>query len=109
MARFYGEIGYGETTETPPGSGVWVDTIMEYTYQGDVVRDSRRVDGHEKVNEDVVISNSISVVADKYLVENFLNIKYVRWNGGLWTVTTIQVQSPRLIMQIGSVYNGPTA
>jgi hypothetical protein len=109
MARFHGEIGYGESIETPPESGIWVDKITEFTYQGDIIRNSRRVDNNEKINEDVVISNSVSIVADEYAVENFLNIKYVRWSGGLWTVTTIQVESPRLIMQLGSVYNGPTA
>jgi hypothetical protein len=109
MARFYGEIGYGESIETPPGSGVWVDKVTEFTYQGDIVRNFRRVDGKEKINEDVVISNAVSIVADEYAVENFLKIKYVRWSGGLWTVTTIEVQSPRLIMQLGSVYNGQTA
>lgn len=107
MARFYGEVGYGTPVENPPGSGVWVDVITEFTYQGDVIRNTRQLEG-DRVNEDIVVSNSISIVADQYAVENFFNIKYVRWSGVLWTVTTVEVRSPRLILSIGSVYNGPT-
>ena len=108
MARFYGEVGYGTPVENPPDSGIWVDVITEFTYQGDVIRNTRQMEVGEKVNEDIVISNSISIVADQYAIENFFNIKYVRWSGVLWTVTTVEVRSPRLILSIGSVYNGPT-
>jgi hypothetical protein len=109
MARFYGEIGYGEPVEDPPDSGVWVDKMTEYPYQGDVIRNTRQLGNAEKVNRDVVVANSISVVADKLANENFFNIKYLRWGGVLWAVTTVEVRSPRLILSLGSVYNGPTA
>jgi hypothetical protein len=62
----------------------------------------------ESVNDDITVANSISVVADEYAFEHFFNIKYIRWAGVLWTVTTVEVQSPRLILSLGSVYNGPT-
>jgi hypothetical protein len=108
MARFYGEVGYGESVETPPESGVWIDQITEFTYQGDVIRNTRQLDNLEKINEDVIVANSISIVADQYAIDNFINIKYVRWAGVLWTVSTVEVRSPRLILNLGSVYNGPT-
>lgn len=108
MARFSGEVGYGESVENPPGSGNWVDEITELPYKGDVIRNSRNLEQGEKANADVVVSNSISVVADQYAIEHFFNIKYVRWAGVLWTVTTVEVRTPRLILSLGSVYNGPT-
>jgi len=109
MARFFGEVGYAEdTVENPPGSGIWVDEIVEFQYQGDVIRNSRQLDSGEKVNEDISVSNSISIVADEYAVEHFFKIRYVRWAGRLWTVTTVEVRAPRLILSLGSVYNGPT-
>ena len=108
MARFYGEVGYGESVETPPNSGVWKDVITEYVYQGDVIRNARQLENTGDVINDVIVANSISIVSDQYAIDNFMNIKYVRWNGGLWTVTTIEVRSPRLILNLGSVYNGPT-
>jgi len=108
MARFYGEVGYGEPVETPPNSGVWVDVITEYTYQGDVIRNARMLENTGDVISDVTVANSISIVADQYAIDNFITIKYVRWAGVLWTVSTIEVRSPRLILNLGSVYNGPT-
>lgn len=108
MARFFGEVGYGNSVETPPGSGVWVDKVVEFPYQGDVIRNTRKLEDGERVNDNITVGNSISVVADEYAFQHFFNIKYLRWAGVLWTVTTVEVKSPRLILSLGSVYNGPT-
>lgn len=106
MARFYGAIGYGATVETTPG--VWEDQITEKSYFGDVVRNSRTLQDGQKVNNDLSVNNSISIVADAYANENFSAIRYVSWNGKLWTVSDVTVQSPRLLLQLGVIYNGPT-
>lgn len=109
MARFYGEIGYGESLETPPLSGVWKDVITEYQYYGDIVRNNRRLEQGEDVNDDITVGNSISIVADEFANQHYLAIKYIRWAGVLWTVTNVEVRSPRLILSLGKVYNGPVA
>jgi hypothetical protein len=62
-----------------------------------------------KVNDDLSVNNSISIVADEYANEHFFAIRYVAWAGTLWTVTNVEVQSPRLLLTLGGVYNGPTA
>jgi hypothetical protein len=109
MARFYGEVGYGESEETPPGSGVWVDNITEQTYIGDVIRNIKREDSGENLNPDLKVNNSISIMADDYAIKHFFKIKYVRWEGVPWTISAIEVKAPRLVLSLGSVYNGPTA
>ena len=109
MARFHGEIGYGETVETPSGSGVWVDTIVELSYFGEVVRNARKLQEGEQLNNDISVNNSISIVADAYANEHFFAIRYIRWAGALWTVSDVEVQSPRLLLRLGGVYNGPVA
>jgi hypothetical protein len=108
MARFYGEIGYGESVEEPPGSGVFVDSITEVSYFGDVIRNTRKLASGESLNDDISVSNSISVVVDEYAEKHFFSIRYIRWEGVLWTVSSVEVQRPRLILSLGSVYNGPT-
>lgn len=108
MARFFGEVGYGESVEDPPGSGIWRDLITEAHYQGDVVRNTRKLESGEAVNDDISVANSISIVADEFAVEHFFNIKYVRWQGARWTVDTVESRPPRLILSLGKVYNGPT-
>lgn len=108
MARFFGEVGYGEPVELPPDSGIWVDEITEQSYFGDVIRNSLKVKDGENLNPDIGVNNSISIMANNYAIEHFFAIKYVRWEGVLWTVSTVEVKAPRLILYLGSVYNGPT-
>lgn len=108
MTRFFGVVGYGESVEDPPGSGVWVDRVTEYHYQGDVVRNTRTLESGDSVNSDISVGNSISIVADEFAVGHFFNIKYVMWQGARWTVTTVEVREPRLILTLGGIYNGPT-
>jgi len=109
MARFYGEVGYGDPVETPPGSGVMVMQITERSYYGDIIRNVRNLHENDKVNEDIVVGNSISVLADAHATQFFHKIKYVRWEGVTWTVDSVEVRAPRLILNLGGVYNGPKA
>lgn len=108
MAKFYGVVGYGEAVESPPESGVWVDRIVEKNYYGDVIRNARSLEAGERLHDKLTASNSISIVADAYANLNFFAIRYVSWMGALWTVSNVEVQSPRLTMRLGGVYNGPT-
>ena len=107
MAKFFCEIGYGETVEKAPG--VWEDNIVEYEYYGDVVRNTRKLNDGENVNNDISVNNSISIVADAYANEHFFAIRYIKWAGTLWAVSDVDVQSPRLLLRLGGVYNGPKA
>jgi len=109
MARFYGEIGYGESEESPVDSGVWVDDITEFTYFGDVISQNSQLEPGDNLNSDISVGNSISIVANEYAIEHFSKIKYVKWVGECWIVTNVTVQPPRLILTLGGVYNGPTA
>ena len=107
MAKFYGKIGYGLTEETVPG--VWVDQISERKYYGDVVRNTRKLSETEHVNNDITVGNSISIVADAYANGHFFAMRYIEWAGTLWSISDVEVKSPRLILRLGGVYNGPTA
>lgn len=105
MAKFFGKVGYGHSVAGQ--NGVWEDQITEQKYYGDVVRNTRRLVTGQEVNSDITVGNSISIVADAYASENFFAIRYVEWAGALWTVEDVEVQSPRLLLRLGGVYNGP--
>ena len=105
MARFAGDVGYGVATEVAPG--VWEDTIIRRRMYGDVLREQRNIRSDDKVLPEINVNNSISVVADAYANTHFYAIRFVEWSGALWTVTNVEVRSPRLILTIGWVYNGP--
>lgn len=103
MAKFYGEIGYSETVETSPG--VWQEQITKRQYFGDVLRNISRTQGGENLNDNLTIDNRLSIVADPYAYDNFYAMRYVKWQGSLWKITSVEVQRPRLILSIGGVYN----
>lgn len=108
MARYHGKVGYGTAVEDPPGSGIFKDRITEVSYTGDVIRNTSKPGEGSSLNGDISVGNSISIIADGYAIEHFMKIKYVEWAGALWTLTDVEVRSPRLILSLGSVYNGPT-
>ena len=104
MAKFYGNIGFAETVETEPG--VWVEEMTVRPYYGDLVRNTRRLENSGGVNDNVNISNDISIIADPYANHNFHSIRYIEFMGAKWKVSNIEFQYPRLILTIGGVYNG---
>lgn len=104
MAKFYGKIGYAISKETTPG--VWVEEIVERSYYGDVIRNIRRLQGSENLNDDINVSNEISIVADAFANQNFYSMRYVEYMGAKWKVSSVEVKYPRLILNMGGVYNG---
>ncbi len=103
MAKFYGKVGYLSTEETSPD--VYSEVLTERLYKGDVLRNQKRYQTSEGLNDDVIVNNSISIVADSYAYENAFAIKYVQWMGVLWKVTSIEIQRPRIILSLGGKYN----
>lgn len=107
MARFFGEVGYGHSVEG--AAGVYKDVITERQYFGDIERNGRRMQEGQEVNSNLTLDFSVSIVADEYASENINAIRYVRWAGSLWAVTTVDIRRPRLVLRLGGVYNGPFA
>lgn len=105
MTKFCGKVGYVISEETSPG--VFTEQIEKKTYMGDVVRNTYRWDRSEHLNDNLNISNSISIVADSFAYEHLPAIKFVEWMGGRWLVSSVEIQRPRLVLTLGGVYNGP--
>lgn len=104
MAKFFGVIGFNAgTVETSPG--VWEQQIVEHQYYGDLIRNSRRLQSTDQLNDDINISNEISIVADPYANANFHSMLYVEFMGAKWKITNVEVRYPRLILSLGGVWN----
>lgn len=104
MNKFCGKVGFSITEETAPG--VWEAKISDdRIYYGDIIRNGRRLQMADKLNDDIVVTNQISILADPYAYNNFMNIKYVEWLNAKWKVSDAEVQSPRLILTLGGIYN----
>lgn len=104
MAKYYGEIGFVDTVETSPG--VWEEQVTLRKYRGDMIRNYRRLESSGQVNDNINISNEVSIVCDPYAINNFHSIRYLTYMGTNWTITSVEVEYPRLILTIGGIYNG---
>ena len=104
--KFYGPVGFTETVEKR--RGVFVETPVEYNYAGDVLKRGVRYQSGESINDNLVVQNQISILADPYARKHFDTIKYVKWMGTAWKVNDVSVQYPRLVLTLGGVYNGAT-
>ena len=104
MAKWYGAIGFAETVETAPG--VKVEQITKRNYYGELNRNTRRLQSTEHLNDDITISNEISIIADPYAMDHFHSIRYAEFTGIAWKVTNVEVQFHRLVLTLGEVWNG---
>ncbi len=103
MAKFHGAIGYASSSETSPG--VWENLYTERTYSGDVIELSKRWVQSDKVNDDITLTNKLSIIADPFAYDNLHTIKYVKWMGATWKVTNISISRPRLTLTLGGIFN----
>ena len=104
MAKFYGKIGFTLMQETLPD--VWEPAETQKDYFGDLTRNQRRWNNGESVNENIEVSNEISILMDDFLQENIGSLKWVEVMGAKWKVNSITVEYPRLVLTLGGVYNG---
>ena len=104
MAKWSGVIGYVETVETTPG--VWEPIVTEHHYYGDVIRNMKRSQSADKVNDNISLSNSISIIANPYASQHFYAMRYISFQGAKWKITDVDAsQPPRLIISMGGLYN----
>lgn len=106
--KFHGYIGFwlGDIEIEP---GIWEPNIIERHYVGEVTRNYRKFDQvADKQNDDLTVNNQFSVLSDLYLRENLTSMKYILWNGVRWKINTFELKYPRIVMEIGGLYNGKT-
>lgn len=104
MAKYYGNVGFAIEEEIKPG--VSKNVYTEKPYYGDIIRNIRSLDDTEYLNDDININNSFSIVADAFAVNNFHNMKYIEYMGTKWKIKSVEVQHPRLLLNVGGVWNG---
>lgn len=105
MAKFYGNIGFVTTQETDDGSGIWKPIVVERKYAGDILRLSRKWDAANKTNDDISINQQLSIIADPFFYQNIGYIRYAEVYGTKWKITNIEPAYPRLILDLGDLYN----
>lgn len=104
MAKFYGRIGFVTMVETIPD--VWESVEVPKEYFGDLIKNQRRWTNGESVNENLDISNEVSILIDDFIKENLGAIKWVEVMGQKWKVNSVTLDYPRARLTLGGVYNG---
>lgn len=108
MARFYGAVGYVEEVET--ALDTTTNKPVERMYKGDLIKNYNRSENGTDINDNIVINNQVSFIADPYASHHMYAIRYVKWRGTAWKVTSVDASNPpRLVLSLGGVYNGETA
>jgi len=105
MAKFHGFIGYAEVEESETAPGAWIEVVTERPCSGDILRNTKRWENAEKVNENLTIDNRFSIIADEFAVNNSHNMRYLKINGTSWKISSFEIQRPRIILTVGGVYN----
>jgi hypothetical protein len=106
MAKFYGKVGY-LTGYDEPEIGIQEPVFTEHASFGDIIRKSRNlVNSTDTPNTDIKLNHQISILMDAYVQDHYTEIRYVRWNNVAWTVTSLEVKEHRLILEVGSRWNG---
>lgn len=108
--RYCGKIAYRVSVEQKDSqgrpNGVWVDEKVIRTYKGDVLKNYNRNSNGESINDNSLIQNNISIVADPFALTNFTSIIYLEYLGVKWKVSSVDASNPpRMILSLGGIYN----
>ena len=103
MAKFAGLVGYVNQEESAPG--VWTPVEQTRTTKGDFYMESSRHQNGDKVNDDIVLNHRISLVGDAYAFMNYYAMRWIEIHNVKWKITSVEVKRPRLIVNIGGLYN----
>lgn len=102
MAKYYGMIGFATQQETKPG--IWEDVIEERPYKGDVLRNGRRYDRSESINDNFTITNQFSIVSDAFLYSHIPALRYLEYMGSKFKIVSAEIDRPRVTISVGGVY-----
>lgn len=104
MAKFRGVVGFAAMVEKEPG--VYVEMIVTRRYACDLLRNNRRLEPSGNINDNINISNEISILADIYALHHFHAMRYIEFEGAKWKVSSVDAtKRPRLVLTLGGLYN----
>lgn len=104
MTKYHGKIGFVQFVEKEPS--VWVEDTIEREYKGDVTRNFRRWDqSTDSINPNLNVTNTITIVADDFMINNSHMLRYAEFMGSYWEIKSIELDRPRLTLELGGVYH----
>lgn len=102
MAKYYDRLGFVFTSETDPG--IWSPRHEEYLYGGDITQTTASWNDSNRINGDLEINHTLSLICDSFLTQNLFALRYACYCGRRWRIRKIEVRNPRMILTLGSEY-----
>ena len=106
--KYYDDVTFVLQQEDPQAPGVWKEYKIVKPYMGDWKRVESRWNPGSNVIDDKRVNNQLEIISDHFAVTNFTHIRCVKWMGHEWAVTTVTLRPPRIILEIGGLYNAST-
>lgn len=100
--KWFGQIAFSNQSEVEPG--VWEDEPVVRDYYGTLNKVSKKNESTAEINQDIAVTNTLSVIADPFLLDSFQNILYVTFGGAKWKVSSVSVGYPELTLTFGDLY-----
>lgn len=105
MAKFYGSIGFSKAVDK--GLGTYEQEEVVRQYYGDILYDRRRWSAsQDSTNDELKLTNSLSILADSFALDNLGAMRWVEMGGVRWKVDTANLVYPRIELTFGGVWNG---
>ena len=106
--KYYDDVTFVLQQEDPQAPGVWKECKIVKPYMGDWKRVESRWNPASNVIDEKRVNNQLEIISDPFAVTNFMHIRCVKWMGHEWAVTTVTLRPPRIVMEIGGLYNAST-
>ena len=105
MSKVSIHVGYETQSEIAPG--VWGSTVKEVRYKADLTRDIVRSTSEDKIHNDIYLNNQFAIVANTFAHQNVQFMRYVKYKGVNWRISSFEINKPRLTIYVGGVYGEP--
>ena len=91
--RYSGNVGFNqESIEIEPG-----------VY--DILNSKQNIDTSNTINSNIKLNQRISLISDFFMRNNIQSLAYVEHMNVKWRPKSIEILSPRIIIDLGEVYH----
>lgn len=104
--KYSGNAGF-RITDVEVEPDVFEPQVVVKKVRGDVVTSRYHHDqnGDKSTIDNIRITNQISLVADQFFMKHISNLLYLEYQEVKWKVESFTIRPPRVILDLGGVYN----
>lgn len=104
--KYSGNAGF-RITDVEVEPDVFEPKVVVKKVRGDVITSKyhRDQNGDKSTIDNIRITNQVSLVADQFFIQHISNLQYLEYQGIKWKVESFTIRPPRVILDLGGVYN----